>query len=194
MAKATSTTTTINGVWTTLVTGECTVASLIANATVSTTLVSLRVTLAGGTSSYILPLNTLQFNSPNRMAIGGISLKVGDKLEALSNDRVDWVTTTVTGIAYKSNIVTSPATNAWTTLVTGPALVRGLFVSTPSDGTVGIRLHKSTTDASIVLSEELKAGGSKRLMIPINLLANESIQVQGSGSAYWIATGVEVPA
>lgn len=191
MAKATSTTTTINGVWTALVTGECTVASLIANATVSTTLVSLRVTLAGGTSSYILPLNTLQFNSPNRMAIGGISLKAGDKLEAMSSSSVDWVTTTVTGIAYKSNVVTSPATNAWTTLVTGPALVRGLFVSTPSDGTVGIRLHKSTTDASIVLSEELKAGGSKRLMLPINLLANESIQVQGSVSAYWIATGVE---
>lgn len=191
MAKATNTVTTKDGAWTTLVTGECTVASLIANATASTTLVSLRVTLAGGTSSYILPLNTLQFNTPNRMAIGGISLKAGDKLEAMSNSNVDWVTTTVTGIAYRSNIVTSPSTSAWTNLVTGPCLVRGLFVSTPSAGTVGIRLKKATTEASIVLSEELKAGGSKRLMIPINLLANESIQVQGSGSAYWIATGVE---
>lgn len=194
MAKATSTITTNGGVWTTLATGESTVASLIANATVATTLVALRVTLSGGTSSYILPLNTLQFNAPNRLAIGGISLKAGDKLEALSNANVDWVTTTVTGISYKSNIVSSPANNAWTTLVSGPCLVRGLFVSTPSAGTVGIRLHKATTDASIVLSEELKAGGSKRLMIPINLLVNETIQVQGSGSAYWIATGVEVPA
>lgn len=42
----------------------------MAKATVSTTLVSLRVTLAGGTSSYILPLNTLQSNTPNRMATG----------------------------------------------------------------------------------------------------------------------------
>lgn len=194
MAKATNTVTTANGAWTTLATGEATVASLIANATVSTTLISLRVTLAGGTSSYILPLNTLQFNTPNRMAIGGISLKAGDKLEALSNSSVDWVTTTITGIAYKSNIATSPATGAWTNLITGPALVRGLFVSTPSAGNVGIRLKKATTEASIVLSEELKAGGSKRLMLPINLLANESIQVQGSGQAYWIATGVEVTA
>lgn len=192
MAKATSTVTTVNGAWTTLTTGECTVASLVANATISTTLVSLRVTLSGGTSSYILPLNTLQFNSPNRMAIGGISLKPGDKLEALSNDPVDWVTTTVTGIAYKSNVVTSPATGAWTNLVTGPCTVRGLFVSTPTAGTAGIRIKKAATEASIVLSEELKAGGSKRLMIPIVLLANESIQVQGSGSAYWIATGVQV--
>lgn len=70
MAKATSTVTTKDGAWTTLATGECTVASLIANATVSTTLVSLRVTLSGGTNSYILPLNTLQSNTPNRMATG----------------------------------------------------------------------------------------------------------------------------
>lgn len=192
MAKATTTTTTKDGAWATLATGECTVASLVANATIATTLVSLRVTLSGGTSSYILPMNTLQFNSPNRMAIGGISLKPGDKLEALSNSNVDWVTTTVTGIAYKSNVVTSPATGAWTNLVTGPCTVRGLFVSTPTAGTAGIRIKKAATEASIVLSEELKAGGSKRLMIPIVLLANESIQVQGSGSAYWIATGVQV--
>ena len=192
MAKQTYTATTKDGAWTTLVTGEATVASLIINATVETTLVSLRLTLANGTSSYILPLNTLPFNSPNRLAIGGISLKVGDKLEALSNAAVDWVTTTITGIAYKSNITTSPGTGAWTNLVSGPCTVRGLFVSTPSAGTAGIRLKKAASEASIVLSEELKVGGSKRLMIPIVLAAGDSLQVQGSGQAYWIATGVEV--
>lgn len=194
MAKQTYIANTKDGVWTTLVTGECTVASLVCNATVATTLISLRLTLAGGTSSYILPLNTLQFNSPNRLAIGGVSLKAGDKLEALSNSNVDWVTTAITGFAYRSNIASSPATQAWTNLVAGPCTVRGVFVSTPSAGTVGIRLHKATADASIVLSEELKAGGSKRLMIPIVLGSGDSLQVQGSGQAYWIATGVEVTA
>lgn len=192
MAKQTYTATTKDGAWTTLITGEATVASLVCNATTATTLVSLRVTLANGKSSYILPLNTLQFNSPNRLAIGGVSLKPGDKLEALSNSPVDWVTTAITGIAYKSDVVSSPAAQAWTTLVTGPCTVRGIFVSTPSAGTVGIKLKKATTEASIVLSEELKTGGSKRLMIPVVLAANESIQVQGSGQAYWIATGVQV--
>lgn len=191
MAKQTYISNTKDGVWTTLVTGEATIASLIMTATVSTTLVSLRVTLAGGTSSYILPLNTLNFNSPNRLAIGGVSLKSGDKLEALSNSNVDWITTAITGIAYKSNVVTSPAAGAWTTLVSGPCTVRGVFASTPSAGTVGIRLHKATADAAIVLSEELKTGGSKRLMIPIVLIAGDSLQVQGSGQTYWIATGVE---
>lgn len=194
MAKQTYVASTTGGAWTTLITGEATVASLVCNATVATTLVSLRITLANGTSSYILPLNTLQFNSPNRLAIGGVSLKAGDKLEALSNSNVDWVATAITGVAYKSNIVTSPGTQAWTTLIAGPCTVRGMFVSTPSAGTVGIRLHKATTDASIVLSEELKAGGSKRLMLPIVLATGDSLQVQGSGQAYWIATGVEVPA
>lgn len=194
MAKQTYTATTKDGAWTTLITGEATVASLVCNATTATTLVSLRVTLANGKSSYILPMNTLPYNSPNRLAIGGVSLKPGDKLEALSNAPVDWMTTAITGIAYKSDIVTSPAQAAWTTLVSGPCTVRGMFVSAPSAGQVGIKLKKSASEAVIVLSEELKAGGSKRLMIPIVLATGDSLQVQGSGSAYWIATGVEVTA
>lgn len=192
MAKQTYTATTTGAVWTTLVTGECTIASLVANATLATTLVSLRVTLAGGTSSYILPINTLQFNSPNRLAVGGISLKAGDKLEALSNYNVDWLTTVITGISYTSRIVTSTVAGAWTTIVSGPCTVRGLFVSMPSAGTVGVKLKKAKTEASIVLSEDLKAGGSKRLMLPIVLATGESLQVQGSKQAYWIATGVQV--
>lgn len=191
MAKQTYIATTKDGVWATLVTGECTVASLVINATMETTLVSLRVTLAGGTSSYILPMNTLKFNSPNRLAVGGISLKVGDKLEALSTSPVDWVTTTITGISYRSSVGTSLATGAWTNLVSGPCTVRGVFVSTPAAGTVGIKLKKPVTEASIVLSEELKVGGSKRLMLPIVLATGESLQVQSSIRAYWIATGVE---
>lgn len=192
MAKQTYTTTTTGGAWTTLATGECTIASLIANATVETTLLSLRVTLSGGTFSYILPINSLIFNAPNRMAIGGISLKAGDKLEALSVSPVDWVSTVVTGISYTSRVATTPPTNAWTTLVTGPCTIRGVFVSTPSASTVGIKLKKTSSEASIVLSEEMKAGGSKRLMLPIVLAATETLQVQGSSTAYWIATGVEV--
>lgn len=191
MAKQTYTTNTTNGAWTTLATGECTIAALVANATTETTLISLRVTLSGGTFSYILPINSLPVNSPNRMAVGGISLKAGDKLEALSVSSVDWVTTVVTGVAYTSGVVTSPLGDVWTTLVTGPKTVRGLFVSTPAAGTVGVKIKKATTEASIVLSESLKSGGSKRLMIPLVLATGETLQVRGSGLAYWIATGVE---
>ena len=191
MAKQTYTTTTTGGAWTTLVSGECTVASLIVNATTETTLLSLRVTLANGTFSYILPVNTLPYNSPNRLAIGGISLKAGDKLEALSVSPADWVTTVVTGISYTSGVVTSVAGDVWTTLVTGPRTVRGIFVSCAAVGTVGIRIKKASTEASIVLSEELKSGGSKRLMIPLVLGAGETLQVRGSTPASWIATGIE---
>lgn len=191
MAKQTYTTTTTGGSWTTLVTGECTIASLIVNATVETTLISLRVTLSGGTFSYILPINSLTFSAPNRLAIGGISLKAGDKLEALSVSPVDWVTTVVTGIAYTSGVVSSAGGDVWTTLVTGPKTIRGVFVSCPSVGTAGIKIKKASTEASIVLSEELKAGGSKRLMIPIVLASGETLQVRSSAAAYWIATGIE---
>jgi hypothetical protein len=191
MAKQTTVATTTGGVWTTLVSGECTVAALVANATVDSTLVSLRVTLTGGTFSYILPLNTLPLNTPARLAVGGISLKTGDKLEAMSSTSVQWMTTTITGAAYSSAIVTSPSNEAWTTLKTGPATVRALFLSAPSGGSFGVRLHKTTSDTSIVLSEELTAGGSKRLMVPVVLAATESIQVKGTATAYWIATGVE---
>lgn len=192
MAKQTFITNTTGGVWTTLANGECTIASLVANAVVATTLISLRVTLSGGTFSYILPLNTLPFNAPNRFAVGGISLKTGDKLEAMSTTGVDWITTAITGAAYSRAIVSSPNTGAWTTLTSGPSTVRGVFVSSASGGYVGIRLHKTAADASIVLSEELAPGGSKRLMIPIVLGVGDSLQVQGTETTYWIATGVEV--
>lgn len=193
MAKQTYIANTKDGVWTTLVTGECTIASLIITATQATTLVTLRLTLAsGGGSSYILPSNTLPFNNPNRLAIGGLSLKAGDKLEAMSTAPVDWITTAITGVAYKSYVVTSPDTRAWTTLVTGPATIRGVFVSTGGSGSVGIRLHKTALDASIVLSEKLSSGGSKRLMMPIVLAAGDSLQVSGNTRAFWIATGASV--
>ena len=193
MAKQTYIANTKDGVWTTLVTGECTIASLIITATQATTLVTLRLTLAsGGGSSYILPSNTLPFNNPNRLAIGGLSLKAGDKLEAMSTAPVDWITTAITGVAYKSYIVTSPDTKAWTTLVTGPATIRGVFVSTGGAGSVGIRLHKTALDASIVLSEKLSSGGSKRLMMPIVLATGDSLQVSGNTKSFWIATGASV--
>lgn len=192
MAKQTFVATTTGGAWTTLVSGECTVAALVANATLATTLVALRVTLSGGTSSYILPLNTLPFNTPARLAVGGISLKAGDKLEAMSSTAVDWMTTAIVGTAYRTAIVSSPATSAWTTLITGPATVRALFLSAPSGGTFGVKLLKSvSSEVSLVLSEELLTGESKRLMVPIVLAATESIQVKGTSTAYWIATGVE---
>lgn len=190
MAKQTFTNTTTSGVWTTLATGECTIASLITTATLVTTLVTLRVKLANGRVSYILPSNTLQYNNPNRLAVGGLSLQAGDKLEAMSSDPVDWVTTAITGMSYKSSIVTSPDTKEWTTLVSGAATVRGVFVSTGGAGNVGIRLHKATVDASIVLSEKLDSGGSKRLMMPIVLATGDSLQVSGNTRAFWIATGV----
>ena len=191
MAKQTYTTNTTGGAWTTLVSGECTVAAIAANSTVAATLVSLRITLNGGTFSYILPLNTLPLNSPARLAVGGISLKTGDKIEAMSSTAVDWVTTVVTGAAYRSVIVTAPSTDTWTTLIAGPATVRAMFVSSNSGGNVGIRLHKASTDFSIVLSEALDVGTSKRLMSPVVLATGESLQVKGTETAYWIATGVE---
>ncbi|MNC11026.1 hypothetical protein D3C75_587090 [compost metagenome] len=191
MAKQTTTINTAGGAWTQLVAGECTVAALVANATVSTALISLRVTLSGGTSSYILPMNSLPFNTPNRIAVGGISLKAGDKLEALSSANVNWMVTVVTGAAYKSNIVTAPATDTWTTLVSGPATVRALFTSSPGVGTVSARLNKPSGETIIVLGEEMATGGSKRLMVPIVVATGETIQVKGTSTAYWIATGVE---
>lgn len=191
MAKQTFVATTTGGAWTTLVTGECTVATLVANATLATTLVALRITLNGGTFSYILPMNTLPFNTPARLAVGGISLKTGDKLEAMSSTAVDWMATTITGVAYSSSIVTSPATEAWTTLVTGPATVRAVFLAAPSGGTFGVKYKKVSSEAILVLSEELDSGESKRLMVPVVLAASESIQVKGTSTAYWIATGVE---
>jgi hypothetical protein len=109
----------------------------------------------------------------------------------MSSTAVDWETTVVIGVAYRSVIVTSPSTEAWTTLIAGPATVRAMFVSSNSGGNVGIRLHKASTDFSIVLSEALDVGSSKRLMSPVVLASGESLQVKGTETAYWIATGVE---
>lgn len=192
MAKQTFLTTTQNAAWTTLVTGECTVAAIVANAASATTLVALRLTLNAGTSSYILPLNTLTLNTPARLAVGGIALKTGDKIEALSVSPVEWLTTTVTGVAYRSAVVTSPDTNVWTDLIVGPVTVRGLFLSSPGGGEFGAKVRKSASvESNLVLGEVLSNGESKRLMVPIVLASGESIQVKGTSTAYWIATGVQ---
>jgi len=190
MAKATYINNTSGGNWVDIVVGECTIASLVMNATSQSTLVALRILKGGTTPSLILPGNTLSFNSPHRPAVGGISLKATDKLQCLSEFAVDWVTTVVTGPAYSSAVVTSPVGSAWTTLLAGPASVRAIFASMPSGGTVGIRLHKTASDASIVLAETVDIAGAKRLLAPIVLASGDSLQVQSTNTAQWIAAGI----
>lgn len=192
MPAQSSITVTTGGAWTTLASGECTVSALMANARTSTTLVALRLTLANGSSSYILPTNSLPFGKSSRIVVGGISLQPNDKLEALSNDSVEWVTSVIPGAAYKSLVATSPATNAWTALATGPCLVRGIFSCVPGGGEVSCRIKKTAQEASIITDERIGQGESKRIMMPIQLLAGDILQVKGSGTAYWIATGVQV--
>ncbi|MNC31331.1 hypothetical protein D3C75_796480 [compost metagenome] len=190
MAKQTYINATTGGSWVDIVAGECTISSLVMNATVQDTIVALRILKGGTTPSAIIPSNNLEFNSPHRPAVGGISLKATDKLQCLSEFAVDWITTVVTGAAYDSAVVTSPAGNAWTTLTSGPATVRAIFASMASGGTLGIRLHKTASDAAIVLSENVSVAGAKRLLTPIVLAAGDSLQVQSSNSAQWIATGI----
>lgn len=193
MPKQTFTAATTGGVWTTVVTGEGTAVSLVANATSKDTLVALRLKLANGSASYILPMNSLPFNIPNRMAIAGISLQAGDKLEAMSTDPAIWIASLMTGTAYKSVVATSPSTNDWTQLIAGPCTVRGIFSSVSGAAILGVKVKKATQEAVVVAGERLAAGGSKRLMIPLVLAAGESIQVQSTGTAFWIATGVTTP-
>lgn len=190
MAKATYINNTSGGNWVDIVTGECTIASLVMTATSQTSLVALRILKGGTTPSLIIPGNTLAPNSPHRPAVGGISLKATDKLQCLSEYAVDWITTVVTGSAYSSAVVTSPFGSAWTTLLAGPASVRAIFVSAPSGGTVGIRLHKTASDTSIVLAESLDLAGAKRLLAPIILASGDSLQVQSTLSTQWIVSGV----
>lgn len=192
MPAQSSITVTTGGAWTTLASGECTVSALMANARTSTTLVALRLTLANGSSSYILPTNSLPFGKSSRIVVGGISLQPNDKLEALSNDSVEWVTSVIPGAAYKSLVATSPATNAWTALATGPCLVRGIFSCVPGGGEVSCRIKKTAQEASIITDERIGQSESKRIMMPIQLLAGDILQVKGTGTAYWIATGVQV--
>lgn len=190
MAKATYVNSTSGGNWVDIVAGECTIASLVMTATSQNTLVALRVLKGGTTPSLILPGNTLTLNTPHRPAIGGITLKPTDKLQCLSEFAVDWTTTVVTGSAYNSAVVTSPIGGAWTVLLAGPASVRAIFACMPSGGTVGIRLHKAASDASLVLAEAVDIAGTKRLLAPIVLASGESLQVQSTSSAQWIAAGI----
>lgn len=190
MAKATYINTTTGGGWTDIVTGECTIASLVMTATSQTTLVALRILKGGTTPALILPGNTLSLNTPHRPAVGSITLKATDKLQCLSEFPVDWITTVVTGSAFNSAVVTSPAGSAWTTLLAGPATVRALFVSMGSAGLVGVRLHKAATDTAIVQSEFIDSNGAKRLLAPFTLATGESIQVQSANAASWIAAGI----
>lgn len=192
MPAQSSITVTTGGAWTTLAAGACTVASLLANARTSTTLVALRLTLANGSSSYILPTNSLTFGKSSRVVVGGISLQANDKLEALSNDSVEWITSFIPNSPYKSLVATSPATNAWTALATGPCLVRGIFACVPGGGEVSCRIKKTAQEASIITDERIGQSESKRIMMPIQLLAGDILQVKGTGAAYWIATGVQV--
>ena len=192
MPAQSSITVTTGGAWTTLASGECTVSALMANARTSTTLVALRLTLANGSSSYILPTNSLPFGKSSRIVVGGISLQPNDKLEALSNDSVEWVTSVIPGAAYKSLVAASPATSAWTALATGPCLVRGVFSCVPGGGEVSCRIKKAAQEASIITDERIGQSESKRIMMPIQLLAGDILQVKGTGAAYWIATGVQV--
>lgn len=190
MAKATYINATSGGNWVDIVAGECTVASLVMNATSQDTIVALRILKGGTTPSVIIPCNFLKYNAPHRPAVGGIALKPTDKLQCLSEYPVDWITTTITGTAYNTLVAASPSGKAWTTLVSGPITVRAIFACVPYGGVVGIRLHKTASDAAVVLAEDVAVAGSKRLVTPIVLATGDSIQVQSTESAQWIATGV----
>lgn len=191
MPKQTYIVTTGGGEWATLAAGEATVVSLVAN-TAAVTLVALRIRLANGDTGMFLPLNSLPSGPSTRVALSGISLKPGDRLEALSNGSVDWVATAITGVAYLSKVATSIAGEVWAPLVVGPATVRGIYASVASAGQVSVVVRKGAKDVAVVSTEPLPAGGSKRFMAPIVLAAGESIQVKGSVPASWVATGVEV--
>lgn len=191
MATLTSITVTTGGVWTALASGECTIASLVANARAAPTLVALRLTLASG-SAYILPSNTLSLGRSSRIVVGGISLQTGDKLEALSTDSVEWTTSTIPAPAYKSLVAVSPGTGAWVTLATGPCVVRGIFSCVLGGGDVSCKVKKGSQEAFIVTDERIGKAESKRIMTPIQLAAGDTLQVKGSGLAHWIATGVQV--
>ncbi|MNY09605.1 hypothetical protein D3C86_1425230 [compost metagenome] len=60
----------------------------------------------------------------------------------------------------------------------------------PSGGTVGIRLHKTASDTLIVLAEAVDVAGAKRLLAPLVLASGETLQVQSTTSAQWIASGI----
>jgi hypothetical protein len=190
MAKATYVTNSTGSNWVDIVVGECTIASVAMTATSQDTLVALRILKGGTTPSLILPGNTLSLNTPHRPAVGGICLKPTDKLQCLSEFAVSWITTVVTGSAYNSAVATSPAGGAWTTLATGPVNLRAVFACVPSGGTVGIRLHKTASDTSIVLAEAVDLAGAKRLLTPLVLASGETLQVQSTTSAQWIASGI----
>lgn len=190
MAKLTTTTVTKDGAWATLAAGECTVAALVATSQTSNTLITLRLTLANGAGALILPINTLEAKKAGRINIAGLSLATGDKLEGLSSDSVTWLLTSVPAPAYKSAVATSTSA-AWVDLVKGPCVVRALYTCSVQATLANARVNNATQAAPIVTDEEVAVGMSKRLMMPIQLKAGDTLQVSGAGPLNWIATGVQ---
>ncbi|MNM35030.1 hypothetical protein D3C81_456960 [compost metagenome] len=184
---------TSNGAWTDLVSGVATISSVLVNALSADAYVALRLRKADGTTSRIVPGNVLPTNSPHRPAVGGLSLGAGDKLQCLSDAPVDWLATATPGLAYASKLAASQG-DSWVDLVTGPATVRALLVTKGGmdDAALGVQLRKNNGQtAAIIVREDLKEAGSKRLVAPIVLGAGDKLQVKSDYRVEWIATGVE---
>jgi len=93
-----------------------------------------------------------------------------------------------------SAIVTTSG-DAWTDLLTGPAIVTQVICSNPGvlDAKVALRITKGSNSAILVPGDRLQRGGSSRFRVgAISLAAGDKLQAKSSGGVDWTVSGTTV--
>ncbi|MFJ3259640.1 hypothetical protein ACIPK7_05255 [Pseudomonas sp. NPDC086581] len=177
--------------WVDLAAGTATLSSVLINALGTDARVALRLVLKSGATSYLLPGNLLQAGQAHRPAVGGLALGVGDKLQCLSDARVDWIASGTADLPYSSAVAVSKG-SAWSDLLAGPGAVREVFAAFTGIGTatLSLRLQKAGgAVAALVEGETLTEASAKRLVSTLALETGDKLQVWSDRHVEWIATG-----
>lgn len=180
--------------WTDLVPGGEVVTSLIgSNAGTADTKIAVRLLKSGGASFLIVPGDTLPAGQSYRLRIPWLAVQAGDKLQVASIAAVAWSTTGALVPSTKYvNRTGSTAGGVWTDLVTAAGEVSSVIGANKSAGigTAMIRVIKGSVTTVLVPGDDVREGGSVRLIQPIILAAGEKVQVASLGAFDWIANEV----
>lgn len=194
ITKTSRSVTTSGDAWTDLSPGGEVVVVLVGvNAGAADTKIAVRLLKAGNSPVLIVPGDTLPAGQSYRLRIPWLHVAAGDKLQVASIASVAW--SAAGGQMPNTKYVTRAAATSggtWTDLVTVAGEVSSIIGANKSAGigTAMIRMTMGGVTTVLVPGDEVREGGSVRLVQPIVLAAGDKIQVASYGAFDWIANEV----
>jgi len=194
ISKTSRAVTTNGDAWTDISPGGEVVAVLVGTNTGTVdTKIAVRLLKAGNAPFLIVPGDTLPAGQAYRLRIPWLVVAAGEKLQAASIASVGWAASgaLVPNTKYVTRAV-STSSGTWTDLVTVAGEVSSIIGANKSAGigTAMIRMTKGGVTTVLVPGDDVREGGSVRLVQPIVLAAGDKVQVASYGAFDWIANEV----